>query len=65
VLVCVPAATAAPEEYAHQVLAAVDEFERFRRDKHLATARRIATREQKKALQAATRSADLSPGEAR
>jgi hypothetical protein len=59
------AATAAPEEYARQVLAAVDEFERFRRDKHLASARRIATREQKKALQAATRSAGLSPEEAR
>ena len=32
------AATAAPEDYARQVLAAVDEFEKFRRDKHLATA---------------------------
>jgi hypothetical protein len=59
------AATAAPEEYARQVLAAVDEFEKFRRGKHLATARRIATPEQRKALRAATRSADRSPGEAR
>lgn len=59
------AATAPPEEYARQVLAAVDEFEKFQRDKHLATARRIATPEQRKALQAATRSADLSTGEAR
>lgn len=59
------AATAAPEEYARQALAAVDELEKFHRDKHLATARRIATPEQRNALQAATRSADLSPGEAR
>ena len=59
------AATAAPEEYARQVLAAVDDFEKSHRAKHLATARRIATPEQRKALQAATRSADLSPGEAR
>jgi hypothetical protein len=58
------AATAAPDEYARQVLAAVEEFERFHRDKHLATARRIATPEQRNALQAATRSADPSPGEA-
>lgn len=59
------ATTAAPEEYARHVLAAVDEFEKFHRRKHLATARRIATPEQRKALQAATRSADLSPGGAR
>jgi len=60
------AATAPPEDYARHVLAAVDEFERFHRDKHLATARRIATPEQRKALQAATtRSADPSPGETR
>ncbi|MGH8564260.1 MAG: hypothetical protein ACREXW_09275 [Gammaproteobacteria bacterium] len=59
------AATAAPEEYARQVLTAMDEFENFHRDKHLATARRIATPEQRKALQAATRSADFSPEDAR
>ncbi len=59
------AATAPPEDYARHVLAVVDEFENFHRDKHLATARRIATPEQRKALQAATRSADFSPGEAR
>jgi hypothetical protein len=59
------AATAAPEEYARQVLATVDGFEKFHRDKHLATARRIATPEQRHALRAATRSADFSPGEAR
>jgi hypothetical protein len=58
------AATAAPEEYARQALAAVDELEKFHRDKHLATARRIATPEQRKALQS-HRSADFSPGEAR
>jgi hypothetical protein len=51
---CLPA-TAAPEEYAPQVLAAVDEIEKTHRDKHLATARRIATPEQRHALQAATR----------
>ncbi len=59
------AATAAPEEYARQVLAAVGELGKTHRDKHLAAARRIATPEQRKALQAATRSADLSPGKAR
>lgn len=42
--------TTEPEEYARRVVEAVDEFERFARDKHLAAARRLGTAAQRKAL---------------
>jgi hypothetical protein len=43
-------ATAEPEEYARRVVEVVDKHEKYRRDKHLAKARRIATPAQRKAL---------------
>jgi hypothetical protein len=45
-------ATSQPEEYGAQVLAVVDEFEHYARDKHLSAARRVATPAQRKALSA-------------
>jgi hypothetical protein len=42
--------TSEPDEYAHRVVEAVDEFEHFARDKHLAAAKRIGTAAQRKAL---------------
>ena len=48
-------ATAVPEEYARKILAVVDEFEKFSRDKHLTMAKRMATTEQKKALESCWR----------
>lgn len=43
-------ATTEPEEYAHRVVEVVDRYEEYRRDRHLATARRIATPAQRKVL---------------
>ncbi len=45
-------ATSQPEEYATQVIAVVDEFEHYARDKHLSSARRVATPAQREALSA-------------
>lgn len=42
--------TTEPEEYARRVVEAVDEFERFARDKHLAAAKKVGTAAQRKAL---------------
>ena len=43
--------TAQPDEYASQVVAIVDEFERLARDHHLAIAKQIGTRSHREALQ--------------
>lgn len=43
-------ATTEPEEYARRVVEVVDKHEEHRRDRHLATARRIATPAQRKVL---------------
>ena len=45
-------ATAQPEEYARRVVEIVDEFQHYSRDKHLSSARRVATPSQRHALQA-------------
>jgi len=43
-------ATAEPEEYARRVIEIVEKHDNYRRDKHLAVARKIATEAQRKAL---------------
>lgn len=45
-------ATVQPEEYAMRVVEIVDEFQHYARDKHLSSARRVATPSQRQALQA-------------
>lgn len=45
-------ATAAPEEYAARVIELVDEFQDYVRERHLPSAKRIASPEQRRAIQA-------------
>lgn len=47
------AKTAEPSEFVRLAVGAIDDFERFDRDKHLSEARRVATHEQQFALDAA------------
>ena len=46
-------ATAEPDEYARRVVEVVDKYQNYRRDKHLAKARKTATPAQRKALRGA------------
>ncbi|HEX8706345.1 MAG TPA: hypothetical protein VF815_46350 [Myxococcaceae bacterium] len=49
--------TAAPEEFAQAVLKAVDDFAGFDRDTHFATARKLGTADQRRALDSAVKDA--------
>jgi len=48
------APTTEPEEYARRVLAVIEAYDSYSKAKHLATARKIATPAQRKALRKAS-----------